>query len=84
MLGTEYLGSSQIVTCRVAQGTTLRARVAPDLAVQRGDQLGLTFDAAQVSVFDAASGRALRTARHDDGAAMRSAPSVTSPGAFHG
>jgi multiple sugar transport system ATP-binding protein len=84
VLGTEYLGSSQIVTCRVAQGTTLRARVAPDLAVQRGDQLGLAFDAAQLSVFDAGSGRALRTARHDDGAATRSAPSVTPLGAFHG
>ena len=65
VLGTEYLGTSQIVTCQTALGATLRARVATEVAAQRGDQVGLAFDAAQVSLFDAASGRALRTARHD-------------------
>jgi len=85
VLGTEYLGSSQIVTCRLADGTTLRARVAPELAVQRGDQLGLQFDAAQVSLFDAASGRALRTARHDDARRGRTArPMAATLGAAHG
>ncbi|HSW23141.1 MAG TPA: ABC transporter ATP-binding protein [Burkholderiaceae bacterium] len=83
VLGAEYLGSSQIVTCRLAQGTTLRARVAPDVAAQRGDQLGLVFDAAQVSLFDATSGRALRTARHDDTTARM--PRAPAPlGAAHG
>ncbi|HET9207757.1 MAG TPA: ABC transporter ATP-binding protein [Burkholderiaceae bacterium] len=84
VLGTEYLGSSQVVTCRTAQGSTLRARVAPDLAVQRGDQLGLTFDTAQASLFDAGSGRALRTARHDDTANARSPRATASLGAAHG
>jgi multiple sugar transport system ATP-binding protein len=84
VLGTEYLGSSQIVTCRTAQGSTLRARVAPDLAVQRGDQLGLTFDTAQASLFDAATGRALRTARHDDTTSARSPRATASLGAAHG
>jgi multiple sugar transport system ATP-binding protein len=85
VLGAEYLGASQIVTCRLTEGTTLRARLAPDLPVQRGDQLGLQFDAAQASLFDAASGRALRTARHDAAAGIARAPR-TSPtlGAAHG
>jgi multiple sugar transport system ATP-binding protein len=65
VLGTEYLGTSQIVTCQTAQGATLRARVGNDVTAQRGDQVGLAFDAAQVSLFDAASGRALRTIRHE-------------------
>ena len=84
VLGAEYLGSSQIVTCRIADGTTLRARVAPDLAVQRGDQLGLTFDAAQVSLFDAISGRALRTARYDDTPRTRRPRAAASLGVAHG
>ncbi|HTP72881.1 MAG TPA: ABC transporter ATP-binding protein [Burkholderiaceae bacterium] len=84
VLGTEYLGSSQIVTCRVAEGTTLRARVAPELAVQRGDRLGLAFETAQVSLFDAGSGRALRTARHDDNAIARTPRAAPSLGAAHG
>ena len=65
MLGTEYLGTSRIVTLRMAGGTAVRAKVNVDSAVQRGDHVGLCFDAAAVSLFDAASGRALRTARDD-------------------
>jgi multiple sugar transport system ATP-binding protein len=85
VLGAEYLGSSQIVTCRLADGTTLRARVAPDLPRQRGDQVGLAFDSTQVSLFDAASGRALRTARHDDPSGHARAPRPSPAlGAAHG
>jgi multiple sugar transport system ATP-binding protein len=84
VLGTEYLGSSQIVTCLVSQGTTLRARVGPDLPVQRGDQLGLAFDATQVSLFDAASGRALRTARHEGATPVRTKGPGLTLGAAHG
>jgi multiple sugar transport system ATP-binding protein len=65
VLGTEYLGTSQVVTCRTAQGGTLRARVGTEVPACRGDRVGLDFDATQVSLFDAASGRALRTQRHD-------------------
>ena len=64
VLGTEYLGTSQIVTCRTVQGVTLRAKVGVHIAAQRGDLVGLEFDTAQVSLFDQASGRALQTARH--------------------
>jgi multiple sugar transport system ATP-binding protein len=85
VLGTEYLGTSQVVTCTTAQGTTLRAKVDVDLPVQRGDQIGLAFDALQVSLFDQTSGRALRTARHDAVSTRRgSHAAAANPGAAHG
>lgn len=84
VLGTEYLGTSQIVTCQTAQGTLLRARVGTDVPAQRGDQVGLAFDAAQVSLFDAASGRALRTVRHEVASPTRASRSHAVAGAAHG
>ena len=84
VLGTEYLGTGQIVTCTTAQGATLRAKVDADLPVQRGDAVGLAFDASQVSLFDQATGRALRTARHDAGPTRRGTHSAPSLGAAHG
>jgi len=77
VLGTEYLGTCRIVTLRSAQGALLRAKVDVASAAQRGDQVGLAFDADAVSLFDQASGRALRTARDDR-------PHVTTNGARHG
>jgi len=65
VLGTEYLGTSRVVTLSTAQGATLRAKVAVTNAARRGDHVGLAFDATAVSLFDTASGRALRTARDD-------------------
>jgi multiple sugar transport system ATP-binding protein len=65
VLGAEYLGSCQIVTLATAVGSTLRAKVAADAPVACGDHVGLRFDAAAVSLFDQASGRALLTARND-------------------
>jgi multiple sugar transport system ATP-binding protein len=65
VLGTEYLGASQIVTLATAGGATLRAKVHVDAPAARGDRVGLRFDAANVSLFDEASGRALRTSRDD-------------------
>jgi multiple sugar transport system ATP-binding protein len=65
VLGTEYLGTGQIVTLATAQGATLRAKLGVDAEAKRGDQVGLQFDAAAVSLFDQASGRALKTARDD-------------------
>ena len=59
VLGTEYLGHSQIVTLTTAVGSTLRAKVGVDVPAQRGDQVGLAFDAHAVSLFDSQSGRAL-------------------------
>jgi multiple sugar transport system ATP-binding protein len=59
VIGTEYLGHSQIVTLTTATGSTLRAKVGVQVPAQRGDQVGLAFDAAAVSLFDHQSGRAL-------------------------
>jgi multiple sugar transport system ATP-binding protein len=63
--GSEYLGTCRVVTVSTADGATLRAKVDVATTAQRGDQVGLAFDARSVSLFDAASGRALRTARDD-------------------
>jgi multiple sugar transport system ATP-binding protein len=65
VLGTEYLGTSQIVSLSSAQGHLLRAKIDVNIQVQRGDHVGLVFDAAQVSLFDKFSGLAIPTARDD-------------------
>ena len=65
VLGTEYLGTSQVVTLRAASGATLRAKVEVTSPAKRGDHVGLAFEVAAISLFDSASGRALRTARDD-------------------
>jgi multiple sugar transport system ATP-binding protein len=68
VLDTEYLGTTQIVTLTTAQGTTLKARVASGIAARPGDQIGLTFRTEKLSVFHKASGRALRSALHEEAA----------------
>jgi len=65
VLGSEYLGTAQIVTCTTADGSTVRAKLAPDLAVRRGEHVGLALKSDAVSLFDKASGRALRSARYE-------------------
>ena len=77
VLATEYLGTSTVVTLATAQGATVRAKVDVALPVARGDHVGLAFDASAISLFDAASGRALRTARDE-------APQRARQGARHG
>jgi len=84
VLGSEYLGTSRVVTCRTAQGATVRAKVGVHVAAQRGETVGLAFDTTQVSVFDAASGRALRTSRHDPGVSANGPLRARSTGASHG
>jgi multiple sugar transport system ATP-binding protein len=59
VVGSEYLGHSQIVTVTTAVGSTLRAKVGPETRTERGAHVGLVFDAAAVSLFDQSSGRAL-------------------------
>ncbi|SEB25557.1 ABC transporter ATP-binding protein [Variovorax sp. YR216] len=78
VLGTEYQGSCTVVTLATAQGASLRAEVDAATPPRRGDHVGLAFDARAVSLFDAASGRALRTARDDALHAVRR------PGGRHG
>ena len=59
VLGSEYLGHSQIVTLTTAVGSMLRAKLDVGMPARRGDRVGLAFDAAAASLFDAQSGRAL-------------------------
>jgi len=65
VMGVEYLGNCQIVTLHTRSGGTLRAKLDVRIRAVRGDQVGLTFESAQVTLFDATSGRALPTARDD-------------------
>jgi multiple sugar transport system ATP-binding protein len=71
VLGTEYLGTSRIVTLATPDGAQLRAKVDVASPAARGDHVGLAFDAHAVSLFERASGRALRTARDDAGSIAR-------------
>ncbi|HXQ41628.1 MAG TPA: ABC transporter ATP-binding protein [Candidatus Udaeobacter sp.] len=61
VFGTEYLGTTQIVTLSTAHGS-LRARMPAETAVRRGERVGLAFQRERLSLFDRTSGRALRTA----------------------
>jgi multiple sugar transport system ATP-binding protein len=63
ILGSEYLGTSQIVTCKTQLGGTVRAKLPAGDAVRRGEQVGLAFNPRALSLFDQASGKALKTAR---------------------
>ena len=61
ILGAEYLGTTQIVTVATARGT-VRARASSDVALRAGERVGLGFRTERLSLFDAASGRAIPTA----------------------
>jgi multiple sugar transport system ATP-binding protein len=66
VVDAEYLGTTQIVTLTTAQGSMLKARIPAEVAARPGDQTGLTFRPEKLSVFDKASGRALRSALHTE------------------
>ncbi|MEC9434698.1 MAG: ABC transporter ATP-binding protein [Pseudomonadota bacterium] len=57
---TEYLGTTQIVTLDTAHGP-VKVRAPSDHAVRAGETTGLDFDARTLTVFDADTGRALRS-----------------------
>jgi multiple sugar transport system ATP-binding protein len=57
----EYLGTTQIVTLSTLHGT-VKARTPSSVRVSPGETPGLAFKPETLSLFDAASGRALRTA----------------------
>jgi multiple sugar transport system ATP-binding protein len=65
VVGVEYLGNCQIVTLNTAVNSTVRAKVGVHARAARGDQVGLDFDSSEVTLFDQASGLALRTERDD-------------------
>ncbi|WP_149587968.1 ABC transporter ATP-binding protein [Tabrizicola flagellatus] len=57
----EYLGTTQIVTLSTPQGT-IKARTPSTLPARPGDLTGLVLNASRLSLFDATTGRAFRTA----------------------
>jgi multiple sugar transport system ATP-binding protein len=65
VVGVEYLGNCQIITLNTALNSVLRAKVAVQVQALRGDQVGLEFESAEMTLFDQESGRAIRTARDD-------------------
>jgi multiple sugar transport system ATP-binding protein len=67
IFGTEYLGTTQIVTLQLRGGTSIKARVASDVQALVGDQVGLALDSARLSVFAGSNGSALRTTLHESG-----------------
>jgi multiple sugar transport system ATP-binding protein len=57
----EYLGTTQIVTLSSAHGV-LKARAPSSQVLRVGETVGMDFTASTLSVFDATTERALRTA----------------------
>jgi multiple sugar transport system ATP-binding protein len=66
VLDAEYLGATQIVALETAGGARLKARVSAELPTRPGDQVSLTFRTDRLSVFDRPTGRALRSALHEE------------------
>ena len=60
VLATEYLGTTQIITLQTPNGV-IKARVASLDLVQVGATTGLRFDPRTVTLFDARTGKALRS-----------------------
>jgi multiple sugar transport system ATP-binding protein len=65
--GVEYLGTTQIVTVTTRYGA-LKARSPSSLSFHTGENVGLDFRPDTLSIFDQASGRAIRSALHEGGA----------------
>lgn len=58
VIAAEYLGTTQIVTVETAYGE-IKARTASSHAIRTDETIGLEFDRRTLTLFDAASGRAL-------------------------
>ncbi len=67
VFGSEYMGSMQIVTLTTAHGR-IRARLPASTKIGIGDQIGMSFASDKLSVFDAETGRAIRSKLHEDAA----------------
>jgi multiple sugar transport system ATP-binding protein len=65
--GTEYLGTTQIVAIEI-DGGMIKARVPAELPLRAGETVGLALNGPRLSLFDKASGRAVRSSLHDGGA----------------
>src|SRR5205823_1853377 len=62
--GSEYLGTTQIVTVTTRYGA-LKARSPASVSFRTGENVGLDFRPDTLSIFDKTSGRAVRTALHE-------------------
>ena len=62
--GTEYLGTTQIVSLETPAGP-LKARLPAGVSAAPGEVTGLRLDDRALSLFDAATGRALRSAANE-------------------
>ncbi len=65
--GAEYLGTTQIVTINTDFGQ-IKARTKSTGEVRPGENVGLRLMSDRLSLFDKASGRAIRSALFEDGA----------------
>jgi multiple sugar transport system ATP-binding protein len=64
VFGTEYLGTTQIVTVEIEQGQ-IKARLPARLSVRLGETVGLAFQSERLVVFDETSGRAIGSSLYE-------------------
>jgi multiple sugar transport system ATP-binding protein len=64
VFGAEYLGTTQIVTVTTAHGQ-VKARLPSGIPARVGETVGLAFRSDRLSLFDAATGKALQSALYD-------------------
>jgi len=64
VFGTEYLGTTQIVTLKTPEGR-LKARLPANVDVRNGEQVGLAFAPDRLSVFVKSSGQVVHSALHE-------------------
>ncbi len=62
---TEYLGTTQIVTLDTANGE-VKARIDSAQVARVGEKVGLSFNPGTITLFDEATGRALRSELNDE------------------
>ena len=60
VIGTEYLGTTQIISIELAQGS-VKARIPADRHVNVGETVGLALNGPRLSLFEKSSGRAIAT-----------------------
>lgn len=64
VFGVEYLGTTQIVTVTTERGF-IKARISSDTKANAGDRVSLKFRPEKLSIFDKASGWALKSALNE-------------------
>lgn len=64
VVATEYLGTTQIVTIDTPNGE-IKARTGSEVPVKEEENIGLEFNEATLTVFDAGTGLALRSAANE-------------------